>query len=331
MSSQIFDEVNYYSYLIEQNWPEPESDSLNLNESIATENFDHYPKLTPAESLKILEDIYKNNVYVLQNEKWYNLLFNRLKKDIQSGFVSMITIQPSISQKLIRWLYTKLKIFSNGHMFKKVFDDNKMFYETVIGGCYNDVNNKMYIVVKYLDKTILNIGLLKSVLHEYCHYYARMKHMEYIRLFKGMISKFYKTLIQSIDLNFNLNLDKATIQQLHETILKWIFFNTNNYKDNKHNFIKCIEDLAEINDEFTKCYVTLFIYRKTFNKNNAYKVATAILMNAYQSISDAVTANNIMNSNYSYQEFYSADEVVAVMSFYQPNYKPYLQMLESLV
>ena len=330
MSANIFDEVDYNVYLIEQYWNKLESNSIELTES-PEYDFDSYSKLSSKDALEVLDHIYQQNSYALYKEPWYNLLFKRLKKDIQKGFVSMINVQPSLFQRTMRAITPILKLFSKINMFNDVLDDTNMFYETCIGGGYNIKSNKMLIVVKYIDKMQINLNMLKTILHEYCHFYARKKHPLYIKLFEDMVSKFYKTLINEICSISKLEIDKNTKQKLFETIMKWNFYKLDNLKAKKHNFEKCVSELENINQEFANRLINLLVSRVQFNKGDAFTTSNEIIRRAYLAISDEVTATHIANFDYSYQEYYCADEIVAIMSFYKPNYKPYLQMLESLV
>lgn len=333
MSANIFEEVNYNQYLIDQYWDQLDSNTENLQEGAPnTYDFDSYPKLSPKDALDILDDIYTKNSYILYREAWYNLLFKRLKKDIKKGFVSMIIIEPTLFQKTMRFITPMLKLFSKANMFTKVLNDTNMFYETCVGGCYNGYKNKMLIVVKYINKTQINLDMLKTILHEYCHFYARKKHNLYIQFFEPMVSKFYRALIESINELFKLNLDKQVIQQIHETIMKWNFHKLDSLKTKKHNFEKCLDELEKINQQFTNLFVNLLLSRLKFDKSDEkFEISNEVIRRAYLAISDEVTATHIANFDYSYQEYFCADEIIAIMSFYKPNYKPYLQMLESLV
>lgn len=331
MSAQIFDEVDYNAYLIDKYWDKFESNPIELTESPDEYDFDNYPRLSTKDALTILDIIYQQNSYALYKEPWYNFLFTRLKKDLKKGFVSMINIQPTLFQRTVRFFSPMLRLFSSIEMFKDVLDKTDMFYETCIAGCYNSKTNKMLIVINYIDKPQINVDMLKTILHEYCHFYARKKHALYVQFFEGMVSKFYKTLIEAISHSFNLNLDNITIQRLHESIMKWNFYKLESPRVKKHNFEKCVEELGDINEDFVKIYMNMLRSRALYSQDDAYKVSIEVMRQAYASISDQTIASHIAKIIYSYQEYYCADEIVAVMSFYKPNYKPYLQMLESLV
>ena len=76
----------------------------------------------------------------------------------------------------------------------------------------------------------------------------------------------------------------------------------------------------------------MLVSRMTYDtSSDVFVNANVVIKEAYRAISDDITAEHIFKFDFSYQEFFCADEVVAIMSYYKPNYKPYLQMLESLV
>ena len=331
MSAQIFDEVDYNVYRLNKIWDKIESNPVQLTEAPNDYDFDSYPKLDTKDALEILDTIYQQNSYMLYKEPWYKYLFIRLKKDIKRGFVSMINIQPSMLQKTIRFFSPLLSLFSGIEMFKNAVDETNMFYETCIMGVYNSYKNKMLIVVNYIDKSQVNVDMLKTILHEYCHFYARKQHDLYVKFFEGMVSKFYKEVVNAISTGFKLNLDKATAQKLYESIMKWNFYKLDTLKTKKHNFQKCVEEMSDIHEEFARVYVNMLSSRISYNQDAAYKNSAEVMRQAYAAISDQTIATHIVKVIYSYQEYYCADEIIAVMSFYKPNYKPYLQMLESLV
>lgn len=332
MSKEIFEEVSYNRYLIDQNWDKLEGNTSELTESFTGETLDSYPKLSPKEALDILNNIYTQNSYLLYKEPWYNLLFKRLQKDIKRGFVNMIVIKPSAFQKAIRFITPVLKLFSKANFFTKLLNDTNMFYETSLGGCYMSKANKLLIVTEYIDKSNINLDMLKTILHEYCHFYARKKHDLYVKFFEEMVGKFYKALIEAICEAFKLDIDRNTKKRLYDTIMKWNFYKLDNFKAKRFNFDKCVDELDLIHEEFTKLYVNMLLSKIQFKKNDDLFInSTEIIRRAYLAISDEVTSAHIAKYDYSYQEFYCADEIIAIMSFYKPNYKPYLQMLESLV
>lgn len=332
MSKEIFDEVDYNTYLIDQYWDRINSDPVELQEATSWDDLNNYPKLSSKDALAILDLIYTQNSYVLYKEPWYNLLFKRLKKDINNGFVSMIDIQPSLFQKTMRFITPMLKLFSKANLFTQVLNDTNKFYDTCLGGCYNGFYNKMFIVIQYIDKSQINLDMLKTILHEYCHFYARKKHKQYVQFFEGMVSKFYKALVESIIAVFKLDIDKKTIQKLHETIMKWNFYKLESFKAKKHNLAKCINELEDINDKFANLYINLLLSRYNYDTSSeTFEISNEVIRRAYLAISDEVTSAHISRYDYSYQEYFCADEIIAIMSFYKPNYKPYLQMLESLV
>ena len=336
MSAEIFEEVDYNQYLIESYWNrlEPDSTSLLREEGTGphTYDFDSYPKLTAKEALDVLEYIYQKNSYLLYKEPWYKLLFERLKKDIKKGFVSMIKIEPTLFQKTMHAILPVLKLFSKMNLFTQVLNDTKLFYETILCGCYSVDTNKMMIVVQYNNASQINLDMLKIILHEYCHFYARKKHTLYVNFFKGMLTKFYTGLIDGIDFSFKLNLTPAIKKQLLDSIMKWNFYKLDNIKLKKHNFEKCVEEMGKIHPDFTNAYVNMLISRIQYKSDSdTFVTSNECMRRAYLAISDEVTSQHIINRTYCYQEYYCADEVVAIMSFYKPNYKPYIQMIESLV
>ena len=331
MSAQIFDEVDYNVYRLNKIWDKIESNPVQLTEAPHEYDFDSYPKLDTKAALDILDIIYQQNSYMLYKEPWYKYLFIRLKKDIKRGFVSMINIQPTMLQKTIRFFSPLLSLFSGIEMFKDALDKTNMFYETCIMGVYNSYKNKMLIVVNYIDKSQVNLDMLKTILHEYCHFYARKHHDLYVNLFEDMVGKFYKEVIKATSIGFKLNIDRVTAQRLYECIMKWNFYKLDNLKAKKHNFQKCIEEMSEIHEDFTTAYINMLSSRIEYKQDDSYKNSAEIMRQAYSVISDPTIAAHIVQVIYNYQEYYCADEIIAVMSFYKPNYKPYLQMLESLV
>ena len=334
MSANIFEERNYNAYLIEQYLNKSESNELMLKEwtDDIGKNIDSYPKLPYNEAMDVLDKIYTSNSYLLYKEYWPKLLLKRLVKDLKRGFVVMIDIQPSMFQKVIKTLYPVLKLFSGFNKIKQILDNSDAFYETSIAGCYSARVNKMIIVSKYIDKSNINLDLFKTVLHEYCHFYARKKHDMYISLFEGMVRKFYIGLINAIAEVFKLKIEEPVRKKLLESIMKWNFYKLDNFRNKTSNFSKCVDEMDEIHHDFAEIYTNMLLSRLRYEKDsNLFINSIECIRRAYLNISDEVTSGHIARFDYSYQEYYCADEIVAVMSFYKPNYKPYLQMLESLV
>lgn len=331
MSVNIFEEVDYNTYLIEQYWDKFNSESVELKEAAYKYDFDSYQKYSTDEAIRIIKLIYEKNMHVLHKEPWSDLLFKRLIKDIKKGFVTLINIQPTLFQSTMRLLTPILKLFSKANIFTKVLNDTNMFYETKIGGCYDTTKNRIIIVIKYINLLHIDLDTLKTVLHEYCHYYSRKKHTLYVQIFEPLVVRFYKKLVSSICENFNLNLDSRTKQDLLDCILKNTFYQ-NIGKKSKEDIFKWMYELKDINEAFSNAYINMLLSRITYDSSSdAFVNANVIIKDAYRAISDDITAAHIFKFDFSYQEFFCADEVIAIMSYYKPNYKPYLQMLESLV
>ena len=228
----------------------------------------------------------------------------------------------------MRMIRPILSLFSKAHIFTQTLNDLDSFYETTLGGCYMPSTNKMYIVGKYIDKTRLNLDTFKVILHEYCHYYADKKHKEYIEIFKSMCLKFYTSLVENICNSIqDKTFDKETKIKLIATIMDGAF----NYRLNRKRLRTMLSRLWDINNYFADAYFKMLFARRDYVKDNPmYTLAEEVLINAYKSIGNDDIVNHIHKFNFSYQEFYCADEVVAIMSYYKPNYKPYLEMLRSL-
>ena len=104
-----------------------------------------------------------------------------------------------------------------------------------------------------------------------------------------------------------------------------------NYRLNRKRLRTMLSRLWDINNYFADAYFKMLFARRDYVKDNPmYTLAEEVLINAYKSIGNDDIVNHIHKFNFSYQEFYCADEVVAIMSYYKPNYKPYLEMLRSL-
>ena len=104
-----------------------------------------------------------------------------------------------------------------------------------------------------------------------------------------------------------------------------------NYKSSRTSLRKMFNKLWDTNEEFANMYFQLLLSRRDYHKDSdMFSIAEEVLTKAYKAIGNDEIVNHIHRFNFSYQEFYCADEVVAIMSYYKPNTRPYLEMLRSL-
>ena len=329
----LLKEIEYSDYIADKvNLSEYNYIKTNINEyNYLNESFDpidNIKSLDPKEAIEVINNLYEKNYLYLKKQPWADLLIKRIRKDVKRGFCQLVSVQPTVFIKFMRMIRPVLSLFSKAHIFTQTLNDLDSFYETTLGGCYMPATNKMYIVGKYIDKTRLNLDTFKVILHEYCHYYADKKHKEYIEIFKSMCFKFYTSLVENICNSIqDKTFDKETKIKLIATIMDGAF----NYRLNRKRLRTMLSRLWDINNYFADAYFKMLFARRDYVKDNPmYTLAEEVLINAYKSIGNDDIVNHIHKFNFSYQEFYCADEVVAIMSYYKPNYKPYLEMLRSL-
>ena len=297
-----------------------------LNESFDPE--DNAKAMNPQNALEEIDRLYAENIFYLRKQPWADLLIKRIRKDVKKGFCQIIDVQPSMFIKFMRMIRPVLSLFSKAHIFTQTLNDLDNFYETTLGGCYIPSINKMYVVYRYIDKTKFNLDTFKILLHEYCHYFAYKRHKEYVELFKDMCLKFYTSLVENICATFqNHKVSRETRIKIIAAIMDCAF----NYKSNRNNLKKFLNRLWDIDSKFADTYFHLMLARRDYWKNDTYfTLAEELLIKAYRSLGNDEIVNHIAKFNFSYQELYCADEIVAIMSYYKPNTKPYLEMLRHL-
>lgn len=328
----ILKEIDYSEYV---------SKLINLeNTKFIKDNIDEYnylrEELNPLDyavflptdkALEIINMLYDKNIFYLKKEPWAVLLIERIRKDVKKGFCKVMKIEPSLFIKFMRMIRPILSLFSKAHIFTQTLNDLDMFYNTAIGGCYIPNINKMYITYRYIDKTMFDLDTFKILLHEYCHYYSYRKHKEYVELFKDMCLTFYTSIVENICGRTDINFDKQTKIKLIATILDGVF----NYRINNKKLQTMMSKLYDINETFATIYYRLILARKNFIVNDAYySIAHEVLVKAYKDIGNTQISEHVSKFDFAYQEFYCSDEVVAIMSYYKPNSKPYLEMLRRL-
>ena len=297
-----------------------------LNE-ISFDPVDYAKSATPQNALDIINNLYEKNYLYLAKQPWADLLIKRIRKDIKRGFCQLVSIEPSMFVKFMRMDRPVLALFSKAHLFTQTLNDLDSLYETGLGGCYIPSTNKMLIVARYIDRDRLNLDIFKIILHEYCHYYAEKRHKQYVELFKKMCLVFYTSLVETICKMINLDLNKESKMQLVAAIMDGAF----NYKHNKNSLRKMLDRMWDIDSKFTDTYFHMLLARRDYVTNdNYFELANEVLTTAYGSIGNDQIRNHIDKFNFSYQEFYCADEIVAIMSYYKPNKRPYLEMLRTL-
>lgn len=329
----LLKEINYTDYLADQvnakeyKYVKSNIEEYNyLNESFEPE--DNAKAMLPQRALEEIDKLYAENIFYLRKQPWADLLIKRIRKDVKRGFCQIIDIQPSMFIKFMRMIRPVLSLFSKAHIFTQTLNNLDSFYETTLGGCYIPSINRMYVVYRYINKTKFNLDTFKILLHEYCHYYAYRRHKEYVELFKGMCLKFYTSLVENVcTLVQNGNFDKETKIKLITIIMDGAF----NYKSSRTSLRKMFNRLWDTNEEFANMYFQLLLSRRDYHKDSdMFSIAEEVLTKAYKAIGNDEIVNHIHRFNFSYQEFYCADEVVAIMSYYKPNTRPYLEMLRSL-
>ena len=325
--------MDYTEYLAEQintreeNYIKNNIDEYNyLNESINFE--DHMYGTEPKVALEIIDNLYEQNYLYLKKQPWADLLIKRIRKDIKKGFCILVKVKPSMFIKFLRMVRPVLSLFSKAHVFTQTLNDLDHFYETTIAGCYMPSTNKMYIVGKYNGKSKLNLDTFKVLLHEYCHYYADRKHSKYVELFKKMVLTFYTSLVENICETIQ---DKTYTDETKIKLITAIMDGAFNYRNDKKRLRQMLDRLYSIDSKFTRIYFQMMFARRDYHKDSElFNLAEVVLSKAYRAIGNEDIVNHIHKFNFSYQEFFCADEIVAIMSYYTPNKKPYLEMLRSL-
>jgi hypothetical protein len=328
----LLTEINYSDYIADQIKNEDKKYiEGNMREykywKESMDPLSHANFLPKDEALQKINRLYEKNIFYLQKEPWAKLLIERIRKDIKRGFCRLMVIDPSYFIMFMKMIRPLLSLFSKAHIFTQTLNDLDKFYNTTIGGCYIPDINRMYITYRYIEKSLFDLDTFKILLHEYCHYYSYRKHKEYMELFKEMCLTFYTTLVENICNATDIEFSKETRIKLIATILDGVF----NYRINGNRINRMLGRLYDISEVFATIYYNLIISRSRYITDNKYfNLAQELLQKAYRAIGNDQISDHVSKFIFTFQEFYVADEVVAVMSYYKPNTKPYLEMLRRM-